>query len=421
MKRDSNSIKAMPTNSPNIPNKHSNSPSLFNGRGPGGGSVGLSIIGGGAAGFFLAINAKEMMPELDVTIFEQQKKCLAKVEISGGGRCNCTNTFAEISDLKQAYPRGAGLLKRLFKQFNHEDAYRWFEDHGVPLVVQDDECVFPQAQDSHAIINCFLSEAKRLGIHLRLGVKVEHPEALLDEYDFVAVTIGGTPRKEGCVPSLFTFNIKDAALNSLMGVVVENAIASIPGTKFRSQGPLLITHWGMSGPAILKLSSYAARHLAEADYQSPLLVNWTGETNAEVVRMQVVEAMNNGGQKLIDNVRLFGLQTRLWQYLLSKAQLQGKKCSEVGKKGINRLADLLTNDTYAIAGRSHYKDEFVTCGGVSLSDVDKVTLESKHHPNLFYAGEVLDIDGITGGFNFQAAWTTAYAVACGIAAKINVV
>ena len=203
--------------------------------------------------------------------------------------------------------------------------------------------------------------------------------------------------------------------------VVENAIASIPGTKFRSQGPLLITHWGMSGPAILKLSSYAARHLAEGGYQSPLLVNWTGETNAEVVRMQVVEAMNNGGQKLIDNVRLFGLQTRLWQYLLSKAQLQGKKCSEVGKKGINRLADLLTNDNYSIAGRSHYKDEFVTCGGVSLSDVDKASLESKHHPNLFYAGEVLDIDGITGGFNFQAAWTTAYAVACGIVAKINIV
>jgi len=403
----------------------------------------LAIIGGGAAGFFLAINVKEMLPELEVTIFEQQKRVLSKVEISGGGRCNCTNSFANVTDLKQVYPRGANLLKHLFKQFNNWDAYSWFEEHGVPLVTQEDECVFPQAQDSHAIINCFLDHAKQLGVKIKLGNKIEDPEVLFNGgYDFVAVTVGGLPNGKlfaespvfpenarssanssipltPCVPSLFTFNIKDKALTSLMGVVVEDAIASIPGTKFRTQGPLLITHWGMSGPAILKLSSHAARHLSDASYQSPLLVNWTGETNAEIVRSELVEAMEQNVNKLIDNVRLFDLQSRLWQYLLSKAQLQGKKCSEVGKKGINRLTDLLTNDSYAIAGRSHYKDEFVTCGGVPLTDVNKVTLESKQRPNLFFAGEVLDIDGITGGFNFQAAWTTAYAVAKGIEYKVR--
>lgn len=377
----------------------------------------LAIVGGGAAGFFLAINVKEIVPQLDVTIFEKQKKVLAKVEISGGGRCNCTNTFAEISDLKQAYPRGAGLLKRLFKQFGPKDAYQWFEDQGVPLVVQEDQCVFPKAQDSHAIINCFLNEARRLGVKLRLGEKVDNPEVLLNEYDYVAVTVGGTPSKEGCVPSLFTFNINDPALNGLMGTVVEGAIASIPGTKMRAQGPLLITHWGMSGPAILKLSSYAARYLADNDYQSPLLVNWAGETNAEEVHSHIINIIEDNPQKQIDNVRPYGLPARLWDYLLEKASLKGKRCSELGKKGVNRLTDLLTNDVYAIASRCHYKDEFVTCGGISLDSVDKVTLESKTTPNIFYAGEVLDIDGITGGFNFQAAWTTAWAVAKGIEAK----
>lgn len=377
----------------------------------------LAIIGGGAAGFFLAINAKELMPELDVTIFEQQKKVLAKVEISGGGRCNCTNTFAEVTDLKQVYPRGAQLLKRLFKQFGPADAYRWFEQHGVPLTVQEDQCVFPAAQDSHAIIDCFLREAKRLGIHLQLGTKIEDAEALLQQFDYVAVTIGGTPQKEGCVPSLFTFTIPDQGLTALQGLVVPNALVGIPATSFRSQGALLITHWGLSGPAILKLSSYAARHLAEQKYQSPLRINWTGETDAEAVRLHITYILEQNAQRLIDHAKPYGLQTRLWTYLLSKVELQGKRCNELGKKGLNRLVELLTNDTYTIAGRSPYKDEFVTCGGIPLDEVDKQTLESKHTPHLFYAGEVLDIDGVTGGFNFQAAWTTAYAVAKGITKK----
>ena len=377
----------------------------------------LAIIGGGAAGFFLAINVKELMPELDVTIFEQQKKVLAKVEISGGGRCNCTNTFAEVTDLKQVYPRGAQLLKRLFKQFGPADAYQWFERHGVPLTVQEDQCVFPAAQDSHAIIDCFLRETKRLGIHLQLGTKIEDAEALLQQFDDVAVTIGGTPQKDGCVPSLFTFTIPDQGLTALQGLVVPNALVGIPATSFRSQGALLITHWGLSGPAILKLSSYAARHLAEQKYQSPLRISWTGENDAEAVRLHITYILEQNAQRLIDHAKPYGLQTRLWTYLLSKVGLQGKRCNELGKKGLNRLVELLTNDTYTIAGRSPYKDEFVTCGGIPLDEVDKQTLESKHTPHLFYAGEVLDIDGVTGGFNFQAAWTTAYAVAKGITKK----
>ena len=385
----------------------------------------LAIVGGGAAGFFLAINAKELLPHLDVTIFERQQKVLAKVEISGGWRCNCTNTFAHVTDLKQVYPRGATLLKRLFKQFSHADAFRWFEQHGVPLVVQDDQCVFPQAQDSHAIINCFLREARKYNIHIQLGTKITAPETLLQDYDYVAVTIGGTkgetlPHDAALVPpvsSLFTFTIHDCTLTALMGTVVENAIVSIPATKFKVQDALLITHWGMSGPAILKLSSHAARHLAERQYQSPLLINWTGESNAEAVRQHIIEHTEQNPHKLLDNLHPFDLPSRLWSYLLSKAQLQDKRCHEIGKKGINRIVDLLTNDPYPIAGRSPYKDEFVTCGGISLDSINKNTLESKQHPHLFYAGEVLDIDGVTGGFNFQAAWTTAYAVANGIAEK----
>lgn len=376
-----------------------------------------AIVGGGAAGFFCAIRLKELMPEAEVTIFEQQRKVLAKVEISGGGRCNCTNTFRDVTDLSQVYPRGAKLLKRLFKQFGPRDAFQWFESHGVPLVVQDDQCVFPEAQDSHAIIDCFLSLCHHYGIRIVTGKKITDPASLLSDYDNVIVTIGGTPRGAGCVPSLFTFNIADKALHDLMGLVVENAIASIPGTKFRTEGALLITHWGMSGPAILKLSSHAARHLAEANYHSPLAINWTGETNTEIVRTEICELLSLNEAKLIDNVRPYNLQARLWTYLLTKAGINGRRISEIGKKQLNRLIELLTNDQYTISSRCHYKEEFVTCGGIPLSSVNASTLEDKSTPHLFYAGEVLDIDGVTGGFNLQAAWTTADAVARAITEK----
>jgi predicted Rossmann fold flavoprotein len=386
-----------------------------------------AIIGGGAAGFFLAANLKEMMPEMEVTIFERSHRVLAKVEISGGGRCNCTNSFAQVTDLSQVYPRGHRLLKRLFNVFNHEDAYRWFEQHGVPLVTQDDECVFPQAQDSHAIINCFLSLARRHHINIYTGRKIQSLDDVRD-FDYVVVTTGGSPKGEGLrwladlgheiespVPSLYTFSVNDAKLKALQGIVVKDTAVHIPGTKLRAEGPLLITHWGVSGPAILKLSSYAARHLAEQNYQAPLSINWAHLNEAETQTVLFDMAIKQGPKQL-STYNPFGLQQRLWVYLLEKAlgNRSTIRCQELNKKDVNRLANVLVNDAYQIAGRAAFKDEFVTCGGVSLKAVDSNTLESRHVPHLYFAGEVLDIDGITGGFNFQAAWTTAYTVASAI-------
>ena len=385
-----------------------------------------AIIGGGAAGFFLAINLKEMCPQMDVTILEASKRVLAKVEISGGGRCNCTNSFEDIKDLQSVYPRGHRLLKRLFKQFDHRDAYQWFEHRGVKLTTQEDHCVFPQSQDSHSIINLFLSEAHRLGISIQTSCKISSLSDLND-YDFVAVTIGGKPQIDSLrwleqpletpVPSLFTFNIEDTQLRNLMGTVVE-ATAMIPGTKMRASGPLLVTHWGMSGPCILRLSSYAARLLSESNYKQALAINWTNLKENEV-QEQLASMSHQHAQKQLTTIRPFELPTRLWTYLTERA-LAGRAHAPWGslnQKELNRLTNTLINDTYQIAGRAPFKDEFVTCGGVSLSAVNPSTLESRTIPHLYFAGEVLDIDGVTGGFNFQAAWTTAYAVATAIAAQ----
>jgi len=372
-----------------------------------------AIVGGGAAGFFCAINLGAMCHDMEITIFEQGHKVLRKVEVSGGGRCNCTNTFRDVTDLSQVYPRGSRLMKRLFRKFGPHDAYKWFEDHGVPLTVQDDQCVFPEAQDSHAIISCFLNEAHKLGIKIQINTKISDPSALFTDFDYVVVTTGGQPH-EG-VPSLFSFSIDDNELHNLMGIVVEHAIASIPSTKFRASGPLLITHWGMSGPVILKLSSYAARHLADSGYKSPLAVSWIGTVNADDTRTRLVQQLDTNSGRMITNLHPYALQAKLWEYLVTKANLKTRRCNEIGKKQINRLVELLTNDTFTITGRGPYKDEFVTCGGIPLDSIEQDTLESRNTPHLYYAGEVLDIDGITGGFNFQAAWTTAWTVASGIA------
>ncbi len=383
-----------------------------------------AIIGGGAAGFFAAINLKEMVPDMDVTIFESGQKVLRKVEISGGGRCNCTNTFREVTDLSQVYPRGHRLLKRLFKGFNQDDAYQWFEKHGVKLTVQSDECIFPTTQDSHTIINTFLTAAEKHHIIIRTGQKIQSLESLKD-YDFVVVTTGGYPQEEKlkwlqhetvtCVPSLFTFNIKDLQLQALMGTVVENATVFFPGTKMKANGALLITHWGMSGPAILRLSSYGARLLAEQNYQMPIGVNWCGRSETEI-RQKLSEIIIHHPQKQVMSIRPFALPTRLWNYLAKKClgERASYRWSDINKKEQNKLVNLLLNDEYKIDGRATFKDEFVTCGGISLNAVNPSTLESKSHQHLYFAGEVLDIDGVTGGFNFQAAWTTAYTVASAI-------
>ena len=390
-----------------------------------------AVVGGGAAGFFLAINLKEMMPDMQVTIFERSQHVLAKVEISGGGRCNCTNSFEEVTDLSQVYPRGHRLLKRLFNNFDYRDAYRWFEDHGVPLVIQDDQCVFPQAQDAHAIIECFLSLARRYHIDIQKGCKVQSLENVKG-FDYVAVTTGGSPKGEGLrwlaalgheieapVPSLFTFAIHDKPLQALMGVVTD-VETMIPGTKLRASGPLLITHWGVSGPVILKLSSHAARYLAENNYRAPLAIRWHSLTDQEITSL-LYEQVATQPKKLLTTYNPFGLQQRLWAYLVEKAldTRHQIRWAEMNKKDVNRLVNVLLNDTYQMAGRAPFKDEFVTCGGVSLKAVNPSTLESKQVPHLYFAGEVLDIDGITGGFNFQAAWTTAYTVASAITLTAN--
>ena len=389
-----------------------------------------AIIGGGAAGFFLAINLKEMCPEMDVTIFEKSKRVLAKVEISGGGRCNCTNSFAEVGDLSEVYPRGHRLMKRLMKGFSQEDAYEWFERHGVRLTTQEDQCVFPMSQDSHTIINCFLAEAQRHSVVIRTETRIDSLDQLSD-YGFIAVTTGGMTTQNTLmtqmipivppVPSLFTFRIDDERLHALMGTVVEDVMTMIPGTKLRAEGPLLITHWGMSGPAILKLSSYGARILAENGYQMPLAVNWTNRRDTEVMTI-LDEMMIRNPQKQLTTVAPCGLPLRLWTYLVEKClgERSNGRWGSLNKKEQNRLANLLSGgDGYQIAGRAPFKDEFVTCGGVDLSAVNPSTLESRQVPNLYFAGEVLDIDGITGGFNFQAAWTTAYTVACAIAKSVG--
>jgi predicted Rossmann fold flavoprotein len=386
-----------------------------------------AVVGGGAAGFFLAVNLKEMMPAMEVVIFERSHHVLAKVEVSGGGRCNCTNSFDSVTDLSHVYPRGHRLLKRLFNNFDYQDAYRWFEQHGVPLVTQDDDCVFPQAQDSHAIIDCFLSLARRSHIEIRKGVRVGSLDQLRD-FDNVVVTTGGSPKGDGLrwlavlgheietpVPSLFTFSIADEHLHALQGTVVNDVTAMLVGTKIRATGPLLITHWGVSGPAILKLSSHGARYLAEHNYQSPMSIRWLPMQDEEVAALLYEQGVKQP-KKQLTTYNPFGLQQRLWTYLVEKALASRAQIrwTELNKKDVNRLVNVLLNDTYQLAGRAPFKDEFVTCGGVSLKAVNPATLESRHVPHLYFAGEVLDIDGVTGGFNFQAAWTTAYTVAMSI-------
>lgn len=396
----------------------------------------VAIIGGGAAGFFSAINVKENYPDSEVYIYEKSNTLLAKVKISGGGRCNVTNGSKSISELAKAYPRGAVYLKKAFKQFNNIDAFNWFQSRGVELVTQDDNCVFPKSQDSQSIIDCFLNEAKKLDVKIRTNcaVKYLHPKDKTIDIEFadesiknesfskVIVTTGGSPHKKGLnwleylghkietpVPSLFTFNMSKHPVNKLMGIVVENVLVNIQNTKLKADGALLITHWGMSGPAILKLSSVGARILNEKDYNFNILVNWVAQSNEDLVHLYLNELVDNNPNKILANFRPYNLPERLWFYLLEKINMpQNKKWQDLAKKGINKLSTILTNDVYSVTGKSTFREEFVTCGGVSLQSVDINTMQSKVCNNIYFAGEVLDIDAITGGFNFQAAWTTGF-------------
>ena len=393
----------------------------------------IAVIGAGAAGCFCAAELRRRLPDALVDVFEAGPKPLAKVAITGGGRCNLTNSFEGIRSLSEVYPRGDRLMKRLLHVFSQEDTWRWFESAGVPLVLQPDHCVFPRSQDAMDIVRALLRRMD--GVNLRLRTPVQsvipdltgHLSVNGEVYDTVVVTTGGAPKVlpllDGLdidwvptVPSLFTFTVRDEALRALMGLVVDASVA-IPGTPFKAAGPLLITDWGLSGPAVLKLSSYAARHLAEAGYKAPLTVNWLAATEAET-RGLLEELSAANPRKQVSNTPPEGLQARLWNYLIAKAGLRPDiRWAEVGAKGFNKLVNVLTQDTYAIAGKTKFREEFVTCGGLALSAVNPSTLESKLHPGLYFAGEVLDIDAVTGGFNLQAAWTTGYVAAQSIASK----
>ena len=389
----------------------------------------VAIIGAGAAGCFCAIELKRRRPYAVVDVYEAGREPLAKVAITGGGRCNLTNSFAAINSLKEAYPRGDKLLRRVFSSFDNKSTWDWFENEGVKLVLQDDECVFPVSQDAMQIVNLLLTRMRQLGVNIHTKHKIDSVKTLMDEYDSVVVTTGGCSRQDGFkmfegldlelvppVPSLFTFNLPSSPVRDLMGTVVENAQVSLAGTKFKASGPLLITHWGMSGPAVLKLSSYAARHLAEARYEATLLVNWFGGEDLDSVRSYIQKSAVKNPLKQVVNSHPDHIPSRLWTYLITKSKIrEDARWAELGQKGLNRLAETLTNDSYHIKGQSRFKEEFVTCGGVALTNINNKTLECVKHPGLYFAGEVLDIDGITGGFNLQAAWSTGYLVAESIA------
>lgn len=400
----------------------------------------VAIIGAGAAGCFAAIQIKRNNPKANVTVYEAGIKPLVKVAVTGGGRCNLTNSFDGIRSLDEAYPRGARLLKRLFRTFDYNDVYQWFESEGVSLTTQEDECVFPVSQDAMEIVNTLVRLMLILGVKLitRHRVAAIDREAEDGEYlltfshgdvakaDAVVVTAGGSPQVRGLemyeklgldivspVPSLFSLNLeKNHPMTALMGTVVNDVQARLVGTKLAAFGPLLITHWGVSGPAILKLSSYAARILAENDYKAQVAINWFGQANEAEVTSIITEIAEQNQKKLVSSVWPERFNNRMWCYLIDACGLrQDMRWGELGKKGLNKLVALLTNYTLNIVGKNKYKEEFVTCGGVALSNVNSSTLESKKHPHLYFAGEILDVDAITGGFNLQAAWTMGYVVA----------
>ena len=413
------------------------------------------IIGGGAAGCFCAAELARLRPDLRVSVFEAAARPMMKLAVTGGGRCNITNSFERVSSLAEVYPRGDKLMKRLLHSFGPADCLRWFEEHGVRFVTQPDGCVFPASQDAMQIVHTLERAMCDAGVQLFCGRKVtavdkdltvhytdasDHrpadsalPNASvkpgasvmpgltghLTRPDAVIVTTGGATAAKLLagtgielipdVPSLFTLKIADSGLRSLMGTVVENVTLGLAGARFRSHGTLLLTDWGVSGPATLRLSSYAARWLAENQYHGSLLVNWMDSAEAPV--RERLSAMSEG-LRTVSNSHPSELSDRLWKMLVERAGIRADaRWSELGSKGIARLVNILTADTYEITGRARFKEEFVTCGGVSLAEVRPDTLESRGIPGLFFAGEVLDIDAVTGGFNLQAAWSTAWTVA----------
>ncbi|WP_299136886.1 NAD(P)/FAD-dependent oxidoreductase [uncultured Tenacibaculum sp.] len=398
------------------------------------------IIGGGAAGFFTAINAKELNPNLDITILEKGKEVLQKVKISGGGRCNVTHACFEPKELTKFYPRGEKELLGPFHKFMTGDTFEWFENHGVPLKIENDNRVFPEANTSQAIIDCFTNAVNNLGIkvfknHGVTSIQKQEPIWTINtkERQFkadVLVIAAGSSKKIwemsenlghsiiNTVPSLFTFNIKDSRIIDLGGVAVPNAEVSIAKTKLESSGPLLITHWGLSGPAILKLSAFGARILADKNYQYNVIVNWLG-IDADTVFEKLLELKNTNAKKQVILKSPFpDIPRRLWERLvIASAIKNNQNWADISNKHIQNLTNQLTNGLFNANGRTTFKEEFVTAGGIDLKQIDFKRFESKLHQNLFFVGETLNIDAVTGGFNFQNAWTGGYICAKSISEK----
>lgn len=407
----------------------------------------IAIIGGGAAGCFAAIQIKQRLPQATVTIYESQQRALAKVAITGGGRCNLTNTFTSVKSLETVYPRGFRLMKRLFHVFNHRNTFEWFEKQGVKLTIQPDNCIFPASQNAMQIVNTLLKLMQQTGVVLKTGHRIANISPITTNsnekdcpnfqlefsneslkprvVDAILVTTGGSPRESGLkflhplkletiapVPSLFSLCLPQHPITALMGTVVESVTASLTGTRLKAFGPLLITHWGMSGPAILKLSSMAARILAENGYKGSIAINWFGDEKENMVAEKLSQLAGAHSQKQLQNVYPERFNSRLWNELLRHCSLRpNQRWGELGNKSIQRMAAILTNDRYDIDGKNRFKEEFVTCGGIALSNLNPSTLECRQHPGLYFAGEVLDVDAITGGFNLQAAWTMGYVAA----------
>ena len=405
----------------------------------------LVVIGGGAAGFFCAVNAARMHPSLEVLLLEKTGKLLSKVKVSGGGRCNVTHSCFTISDMVRNYPRGANFLKKAFHQFFTTDTIQWYADRGVPLKTEDDGRMFPVTNSSQSIIDCLMKEANKYGVEIRMmsdvkSLKLEGEQFTLElsdsrllTADFVVIACGGYNKLSQFswlqqlghsiaepVPSLFTFNMPGNAITQLMGVSVPEAAVKITGSNLSAKGPLLITHWGLSGPAILRLSAWGARELATGSWQFSIIVNWLPEYNEQSLREYLQQLRFDIASQKIGNRNPFNLPQRLWQYLLQQSGIdEDKRWADLPAKEQNKLIANCCTQEFKIQGKTTFKEEFVTAGGIQLSEVDANTMQSKVVPHLYFAGEILDVDGITGGFNFQHAWTSGFIAAKAIASKLE--
>lgn len=401
------------------------------------------VIGGGAAGFFGAIRIAELDPSAQVMIVERSGKLLSKVRVSGGGRCNVTHACFEPVLLSQHYPRGEKQLKTLFKSFQAQDTVAWFQQRGVKLKAEADGRMFPITDDSQTIIDCFLQEAKKLKIDIRISTSVENIRVLAKGFelqlgnnqlllaDKILIATGGHPKEEGYdwlkslgmkiempVPSLFTFNIPDSPFTDLSGVSVQDAQVKVLGSKLTYQGPLLITHWGLSGPAILKLSAWGARWLAEKDYTFSIHISWKSGQTEESVKTVMEDYKLSHPKKLVASNPLLDIPQRLWKRLCELSGVGDElRWMELPKKQQNKLLESMLRYECKVMGKTTFKEEFVTCGGISWDSLDPSTMQSRQIPGIFFAGEVIDSDGITGGFNFQNAWTTAWIAAGAICSQ----